>query len=355
MPANIKQVAKAAGVGTTTVSVILNKPDEAGRFSDETIAHVRKVAKTLGYQPNQRARAFRGGRTQVIGLAIDYYGQQRSPLAEAYAGALAGGIQAALWKQDHNLLLVSGHAKELSAEIGCGFIRQGRIDGLILMTPPPAELLKKHADLKNRMLLIRPRSDEALACVYTNDAAGATLAVREFAHHGHKHLAWIGPRDWYDASATRRAEAFAAACTERNLRAVIAPFLRNDGFASYHLPRILSTAARNAAARALKRKRRPTGILCYNAQCATGVYEAAADAGLSIPADLSVISFEEFASNFFIPHLSAIRLCWETVGAAAATQLLSRLNAPGSPLPPLTLIPPEFFPGDSLASPCTPA
>lgn len=348
MPANIKQVAKSAGVGTTTVSVILNKPDEAGRFSEDTIAHVRKVAKTLGYQPNQRARAFRGGRTQVIGLAIDYYGQERSPLAEPYVGSLTGGIQAALWKQGYNLLLVSGHADELSAEIGCDFMRQGRIDGLILLTPPPPLLLKKHADLKNRMMLIRPRSDEGIPCVYSDDDVGAELAVEAFASRRHRDLLWIGPREWYDDSSTRRAAAFAAACSARKLRPVSADFTRKDGCHSYHLPGVLSGAARDATAKALKRKRRPTGILCYNAQCATGVYEAVATARLKIPADLSIITFEEFASNFFVPHLSAVRLRWDEVGARAAATLLDRLGSGSTETSGIERIPPAFFAGESL-------
>ena len=246
MPANIKQVAKAAGVGTTTVSVILNKPREAGRFSQQTIDHVKQVATELGYQPNQRARSFRGGRTQVIGLAVDYYGQDKSPLAEPFVGALTGGIQAALWKKDYNLLLVAGHANENSAEIGCGFIRQGRIDGLILLRPPSPALLKKNKDLKKRMVLIRPHSRSGLACIYGDDAAGAELAVAEFARRGHRKLAWVGPREWFDESPNRRAEAFAAAGATRSLSTSMQNFTSANSPKSYLTPGVLSHAARTA-------------------------------------------------------------------------------------------------------------
>lgn len=348
MPANIKDVAKAAGVGTTTVSVILNKPREAGRFSEATIEHVRGVAKKLGYQPNQRARSFRGGRTQVIGLAVDYYGQERSPLAEPYLGALAGGIQSGLWEQDYNLLLVSGHGEQLSMEIGCNYMRQGRIDGLILLSPPPANLLRKHADLKPRMVLIRPRSEDGLPCVYTDDAAGAELAVKEFADRGHSNLAWIGPREWYDSSAERRAAAFEKACAVRKIKNVSGRFNRKDGFHSYHLPGVLSDEARGATERVLKRKLRPTGILCYNAQCATGVYEAVSESGLRIPGDVSVITFEGFASNFFVPHLSAVRLRWQEVGKRAGERLLAALCTDCGTLPGVEWVTPDFFEGESV-------
>jgi LacI family transcriptional regulator len=348
MPANIKDVAKAAGVGTTTVSVILNKPKEAGRFSDETIQHVRKVAEKLGYQPNQRARSFRGGRTQVLGLAVDYYGQGRSPLAEPYLGAIAGGIQSGLWEHDYNLLLVSGQGEQLSMEVGCNYMRQGRIDGLILLTPPPAGMLRKHADLKSRMVLIRPRSEGGLACVYTDDAAGAELAVKEFADRGHTDLAWIGPQEWYDDSSERRAGAFEQACTALKIKCVRGTFSRPDEFHSYHRPGVLSGEAFSATERVLKRKRRPTGILCYNAQCATGVYEAIAKAGLSIPDDISVMTFEGFASNFFVPHLSAVRLRWQEVGKRAGERLLEALGPENRKLSGVEWILPDFFEGESV-------
>ena len=63
----LSQVARKAGVGTTTVSRVINGGD---RVSPETLAHVRRVIETLGYMPSQAARTLKGHRTKTIGLVI---------------------------------------------------------------------------------------------------------------------------------------------------------------------------------------------------------------------------------------------------------------------------------------------
>ena len=63
----LSQVARKAGVGTTTVSRVINGGD---RVSPETLAHVRRVIESLGYMPSQAARTLKGQRTKTIGLVI---------------------------------------------------------------------------------------------------------------------------------------------------------------------------------------------------------------------------------------------------------------------------------------------
>ena len=63
----LSQVARKAGVGTTTVSRVINGGE---RVSPRTLAHVRRVIETLGYVPNQAARTLKGQRTKTIGLVI---------------------------------------------------------------------------------------------------------------------------------------------------------------------------------------------------------------------------------------------------------------------------------------------
>src|ERR1035441_1879146 len=66
-PATLTEVARAAGVGTTTVSRVINGGD---RVSPETLAKVNRVIESMGYQPNQAARALKGDRTKTIGLIV---------------------------------------------------------------------------------------------------------------------------------------------------------------------------------------------------------------------------------------------------------------------------------------------
>src|ERR1035438_7566278 len=66
-PPTLSQVARAAGVGTTTVSRVINGGD---RVSPETLAKVNRVIESMGYQPNQAARVLKGDRTKTIGLIV---------------------------------------------------------------------------------------------------------------------------------------------------------------------------------------------------------------------------------------------------------------------------------------------
>src|ERR1700761_4641481 len=63
----LTEVARKAGVGTTTVSRVING---GKRVSPETLARVRQVIESLGYMPNQVARSLKGQRTKTIGLVV---------------------------------------------------------------------------------------------------------------------------------------------------------------------------------------------------------------------------------------------------------------------------------------------
>jgi LacI family transcriptional regulator len=65
--ATLTDVARSAGVGTTTVSRVINGGE---RVSQETLARVQAVIEELGYQPSQAARILRGERTKTIGLIV---------------------------------------------------------------------------------------------------------------------------------------------------------------------------------------------------------------------------------------------------------------------------------------------
>jgi len=63
----IKDVAKLAGVSTTTVSYVINK---TGFLSEQTRLKVLKAINELGYRPNIVARSLRSRKTSTVGLII---------------------------------------------------------------------------------------------------------------------------------------------------------------------------------------------------------------------------------------------------------------------------------------------
>jgi LacI family transcriptional regulator len=92
----LSQVARKAGVGTTTVSRVINGGD---RVSPKTLAHVRRVIETLGYMPNQAARTLKGHRTKTIGLVVP-------SIADPFFSSCAEAIQA-IARSNDSLLIVT--------------------------------------------------------------------------------------------------------------------------------------------------------------------------------------------------------------------------------------------------------
>jgi LacI family transcriptional regulator len=88
--ATLTDVARAAGVGTTTVSRVINGGE---RVSQETLARVQAVIEKLGYQPNQAARILKGERTKTIGLIVP-------SIADSFFSVVAEAVQEAARAHD---------------------------------------------------------------------------------------------------------------------------------------------------------------------------------------------------------------------------------------------------------------
>src|SRR5580700_7269960 len=118
----LSQVARKAGVGTTTVSRVINGGE---RVSPKTLAHVRRVIETLGYTPNEAARTLKGHRTKTIGLVIP-------SIADPFFSSCAEAAQAVAREND-SLLIVTTTQNDPSTEIeSVTVLIRHRTDGLLI-------------------------------------------------------------------------------------------------------------------------------------------------------------------------------------------------------------------------------
>src|SRR5688500_3691384 len=120
--ATMEDVARVAGVSTTTVSHVLNG---TRAVSDTTTARVMAAIDETGYSQNTIARAMARGRTQSLGLAI-------SGLANPYFTELIASVEQAATRERHTLLLGDTHDDpEHELEIVRALVER-RVDGLLL-------------------------------------------------------------------------------------------------------------------------------------------------------------------------------------------------------------------------------
>ena len=122
--ANIKDVAREAGVSVATVSRVFN---DSGRVNEDTRRHVRAVAERLRFWPNGVARSLITNRTHAIGVLLpDLHGE--------FFSEVIRGVDLASRREGFHVLLSSSHSdtKELVTALRA---MRGRIDGLIIMAP----------------------------------------------------------------------------------------------------------------------------------------------------------------------------------------------------------------------------
>jgi LacI family transcriptional regulator len=317
----INDVARAAGVSVATVSKAIN-----GRYgvSAGTLSHVMGVVAELGYESSLVATSMRRRSTNVIGVLVAEF--------EPFALQLLRGVSSALEETDYDVLAYAG---SVSAGEHLGWERRSLsrlggtlIDGAILVTPTTMP-----SDASVPIVAVDPHTGpDAPATIAVHSFDGARAATEHLIALGHRRIAHLRGRTDLE-SAHQRERGYRAA-----LEAAGIPFdpalVAEGGYRAAS-----ATMGANAL---LDLADRPTAVFAANDLSALEVVRCAAERGLRVPADLSVVGFDdipEAASH--TPQLTTVRQPLEAMGAAAVEMLLRMLDD-GEPEPirmPAVLIP----------------
>jgi len=122
---SIKDIAQKAGVSTATVSFVLNGKAEEMRISDALAKKITKLAKTLGYQPNQLARGLRTGKTHTLGLIVEN-------ISNHFFGNLAKVIEDEAKKYNYKVLYCSTENNTSKAKELIQMLQDRQVDGYII-------------------------------------------------------------------------------------------------------------------------------------------------------------------------------------------------------------------------------
>ena len=295
-------VAAAADVSGQTVSRVVNG---SSRVDPITRARVERAMKTLGYRPNRAARALRTGTTQTIGLIA-------TTLSLTGNSRLAQAISEAATAREYSLLVTTLGA---NGDIAAAFERlddQG-IDGAIVLNEATA--LARAAETPTDLSLVVGDSppDERFSIVSADHAGGAAAATHHLLDLGHDTV-WLiaGPED-----------SFAAEERERGWRAA----LESRGIPVPELVRGDWTAASGySAGAALAARPEVTAIFATNDQMALGAMRALADAGRSVPGDVSIVGFDDVEdAREYQPPLTTIHQHFDEIGSRALAALIDRI------------------------------
>jgi LacI family transcriptional regulator len=313
----IRTVAEAAGVSIATVSLVLNNVAGA-RVAAETRERVHAAAKRLGYVPNEVARQLRSQRTNTLGLIGD------EVTTTPFAGRMVLGAQEAASKHGWLLMLLnSGLDPELERKEIAALL-QGRVDGVLYATM--YHRVVRVPDLLRTVPTVLLDAEDAAAdvpSVVPDEEDGAYRATKELLDHGHRRIAFINNSEDIPATAGRlaghqRALREAGLALDPHLVVAGRPVAREGYAAALHLLNLGEV---------------PTALFCFNDRVAMGAYQAAAALGRRIPADLSIVGFDdqEEISEGLLPGLTTVALPHYAMGAWAVDALIARITDPQAP------------------------
>jgi LacI family transcriptional regulator len=307
----IVDVARHAQVSTTTVSKVLRNAYGA---SPAMRVRVRQAMAELGYRPHAAARGMRG-QTYTIGVMLP---DMRNPFFADILDGLAESLQGT----DYQVLIgTGGNGEDAEARLTEAMIDR-QMDAVVLIAPISSRAhLERIAGDVPTVVVGRHARSAGYDVVADDDHAGAALVVDHLADLGHRRIAHI---DHYETDPDRlaempnaiRAEGYRQAMRRRGLAAeidiVATSYTRDGGYAG--------------ARQLLARSHRPTAIFAGADFVAMGVLDAVAEAGLTVPGDISVAGYDNTTFAAFSPiSLTSVDQAGREMGSDAARLLLDRI------------------------------
>lgn len=313
MAKTLKDVADAAGVSAATVSLVLNGRAN-GRVSTELAGRVQKVAKDLNYRPNLVARSLRTQETKTIGIISN------DVATTPFAGAMLSGAQEVAWRHGWLLLLVDTNSDDQIEKAATASLIQRNVDGFIYAAMFHQEIqAPKYLTGQQVVLLDCFDSEKRLDSVVPDESQGARDAVKYLVDQGHEKIAHITTTE-STVAAINRMNSYIEVLKENNID-LNPEYVVKSKFSN-------SLDGYEATKKLLALKDIPTAIFCYTDRMAMGAYEAIAEAGLSIPQDISVVGFDNqlYIAEALRPPLTTVQLPHFEMGAWAASRLLEMIE-----------------------------
>jgi len=313
----------AAGVSKTAVSFAFNQP---ARLAPETASRIRTVADSLGYRPHPVARMLTLGRTRTIGILTP---QALAIVFEnPYFGTFNAGVAAAAENAGYGLTFISPVQGSLARAIG-----RATVDGVVAVglsaDHPEVEQIRR-AGLP--MVLVDSTALPDQPSIEVDDEGGARQAAEHLIGLGHRAfvILSIAPPERAggedpDGVPARRLRGYRQALAAAGIAIDDEAILTSD-----------ATTAGGAVsfAEAWDAGRRPTAVLAMSDATAVGAMHAARERGLRVPADVSVVGFDDVdLARYADPALTTIHQPIARKGEQAVHLLLSILGGDSAAQP----------------------
>jgi DNA-binding LacI/PurR family transcriptional regulator len=315
----MRDIAQASGVSLSTVSRVLNESPSRVPIALETRERILAMALRLGYRPNPFARVLRGAPTMVLGAVVRDFSDP------FFAGALEALADEAM---AHGYSVLLGH-------VGGGHdgnvalpavLEPRRCDAVLILgvMDDQPQLVTDLVEAKQPVVALwQGTSELRFPTVDVDDRKGIAIGLEHLRLLGHERIGFASARLPGDNPA--REESYAAFMSERL-----------GGVPDGYLQRCDGTLAGAASAldTLLGLPQPPTAIACSTDLAAVGVLHDAFARGVTIPADLSVIGYDDLMlAAYTIPSLTTLRMPTTEMVTEAVRMAVRLARDPATSLP----------------------
>ena len=309
----IKDVARLAGVSTSTVSRTLS-----GRIfvEEETRRRVLQAVEQLGYQPNILARGLKQGRTYTIAFLVPdinslFYPQIMKALERA---AAAEGYSILLCNNDESAVKEQQALERLTAR---------GIDGVVCMTvaDEAQHLVQLKEKQKMPIVLINRSLPEALSSITVDHEEGSYAMTRYLLEHGHRRIAGL-----FGNFERQRFRSRYAGCKRAMEEFAVPDYKKNF---VYDVNTVEEAYRRASELLRRPEPERPTAFFASMDVLAIGIYRAVSECGLRIPEDISVVGFDNIEmTQYMMPPLTTYAAPIDELARRSVTALLAQMDDP---------------------------
>lgn len=316
MNVTIKDVAKKAGVATSTVSRVLsNSP----RISKATHEKVRKAMKELGYYPNLSAKNLVKRSTETLGMIMPRSAEDL--FVNPFFPEVIRGIQALAQDRNYDLLMVSGRDEAEEKKAVEKIVYGKRCDGVLLLCSRTTDPLIEQLDDEGVPFVVigKPATRPDVNWVDNDNVQASYVATKHLLDQGYRRIGFVSGSLSLVVSLDRL-EGYKKALKDQNIAfnkdlIVYGDFDRETGYQAFK--------------KLLTLEEPPDSVIAVDDVMALGVSRAAQELNLRLPEDLAIVGFNNtMLTEYTYPPITSVDIKIYDLGYQAAKLLINQIENP---------------------------
>lgn len=315
---SIGDVAKKVGYSTTVVSHALNN---YSRINKATREQIQQIAEQMGYRPNVFAQSLKTQRSRLIGLVVP-------GIVTSFYPEVIGPLRARLDDSGYGLLIMTSDDREKEEQRSLDFLRERQIDALVVVPNKDTRNGSRYDAFveSGKPVIMIDRWVHSTRChtVATDNVSGAEMATRHLLELGHRRIAVVKLRS-VCSTTLERMRGYKRAL--RDFGVTYDPELIRS--MEHNIGRDLHVDGESVLQYLLKMPKPPTALFAFHDVLAIGILSSASCLNLNIPADMSLVGFDDIDIVKYLPTpLTTVAQDKMKMGQTAANLILESLGNP---------------------------